>query len=82
MPMAKLTTKRAVDDLPRPEEGQVLYWCTEMRGFGVVEQARLVGEWRRSRQLRVQLQHDHPSPGDDELALHHGWDRSDHYWLL
>jgi integrase len=40
MPMAKLTTKRAVDDLPRPEEGQVLYWCTEMRGFGVRVGAR------------------------------------------
>src|SRR5450432_534647 len=35
MQMAKLTNKLVVDDLPQPKKGQVLYWCTEMRGFGV-----------------------------------------------
>jgi len=40
MPMAKLTTKQAVDGLPHPQQGQVLYWCSELRGFGVRVGAR------------------------------------------
>jgi integrase len=36
MPMAKLTTKRAVNKLPNPETGQTLYWDTDLRGFGVL----------------------------------------------
>ena len=35
MPQAKLTTKAAVDELPNPKKGQPIYWCTELRGFGV-----------------------------------------------
>jgi integrase len=35
MPMAKLTTKRAVNKLPHPETGQVFWWCSDLRGFGV-----------------------------------------------
>ena len=36
MPTTKLTTKRAVDALPYPAKGQLLYWDTDLRGFGVV----------------------------------------------
>lgn len=40
MPMAKLTTKQVIDDLPHPKQGQTLYWCTDLRGFGVRVGAR------------------------------------------
>ncbi|SFJ53176.1 integrase family protein [Bradyrhizobium sp. Gha] len=37
MPKATLTTKKAVDDLPHPEKGQVPYWDDSgLTGFGVV----------------------------------------------
>jgi integrase len=40
VPQAKLTTKLAVDELPNPKKGQPIYWCTELRGFGVRTGAR------------------------------------------
>jgi integrase len=40
MPKAKLTTKAAIDELPNPKKGQPIYWCTELRGFGVRTGAR------------------------------------------
>jgi hypothetical protein len=40
MAQAKLTTKQAIDNLPHPDTGQVLYWCTDLRGFGVRVGAR------------------------------------------
>jgi integrase len=36
MPMVKLTTKRAINKLPHSDKGQVLYWDTDLRGFGVL----------------------------------------------
>jgi integrase len=35
MPTTKLTTKGSVNALPHPETGQVYYWDTVLRGFGV-----------------------------------------------
>lgn len=40
MPKATLTTKRAVDDCAHPERGQVIYWDTELVGFGLLVGAR------------------------------------------
>jgi integrase len=40
MPKAKLTTKAAVEELPNPKQGQPIYWCTDLRGFGVRVGAR------------------------------------------
>jgi integrase len=40
MPQAKLTTKAAVDELPNSKKGQPIYWCSELRGFGVRVGAR------------------------------------------
>ncbi len=41
MPVTKLTTKQAVDALnPKPGKAQTLYWCSELRGFGVRVGAR------------------------------------------
>ncbi|MHC2578734.1 hypothetical protein ACVI1J_008974 [Bradyrhizobium diazoefficiens] len=40
MPKATLTTKTAVDALPHPKQGQTIYYCTELTGFGVVVGAR------------------------------------------
>ncbi|MER8545969.1 integrase family protein [Mesorhizobium sp. M1169] len=40
MPKAKLTTKGAVEALPPPEKAQEHYWCTDLRGFGVVVGAK------------------------------------------
>ena len=40
MPKAKLTTKAAVEELPNPKRGQPIYWCTDLRGFGVRVGAR------------------------------------------
>ena len=40
MPKATLTTKTAVDEIPHPEKGQLVYWDTELTGFGVLAGAR------------------------------------------
>ncbi|MER8941261.1 integrase family protein [Mesorhizobium sp. M0915] len=40
MPKLKLTTKGAIDALPPPEKAQEHYWCTDLRGFGVVVGAK------------------------------------------
>jgi integrase len=40
MPKARLTTKAAVEELPNPKQGQPIYWCTDLRGFGVRVGAR------------------------------------------
>ena len=40
MPKATLTTKTAVDEIPHPETGQLVYWDTELTGFGVLAGAR------------------------------------------
>jgi hypothetical protein len=40
MAQVKLTTKQAIDELPHPDAGQVLYWCTDLRGFGLRVGAR------------------------------------------
>ena len=36
MPKTKLTTKREVDALPYPAQGQTLWWDENLRGFGVL----------------------------------------------
>jgi len=36
MPKVKLTTKTAVEVLAHPAEGQIVYWDTDLRGFGVL----------------------------------------------
>ena len=40
MPKATLTTKTAVDGIAHPETGQLVYWDTELTGFGVLAGAR------------------------------------------
>jgi integrase len=40
MPKATLTTKGAVDTIPHPEKGQLVYWDSELTGFGVLAGAR------------------------------------------
>ncbi|RWA85909.1 integrase family protein [Mesorhizobium sp.] len=40
MPKAKLTTKGAIDALPSPTKAQEHWWCTSLRGFGVVVGAK------------------------------------------
>ncbi|RUX70688.1 DUF4102 domain-containing protein [Mesorhizobium sp. M7A.F.Ca.US.005.03.1.1] len=40
MPKAKLTTKGDIDSLPLVPTGQEHWWCTDLRGFGVVVGAR------------------------------------------
>jgi integrase len=35
MPSTLLTTKKAVDALPHPKEGQTLYWDSDLHGFGI-----------------------------------------------
>ena len=35
MPSALLTTKKMLDKLPHPKEGQQLWWDTDLHGFGV-----------------------------------------------
>jgi integrase len=40
MPKAKLTTKEAVQAIPHSKQGQPIYWCTELTGFGVRVGAR------------------------------------------
>jgi integrase len=35
MPTTKLTTIEAVEALPHPKTGQVIYFCTDLKGFGV-----------------------------------------------
>jgi Arm DNA-binding domain/Phage integrase family len=40
MPKAKLTTNAAVNAIPNPEQGQSIYYCTELQGFGVLAGAR------------------------------------------
>jgi hypothetical protein len=40
MPKAKLTTKEAVQAIPHPKQGQPIWWCTELTGFGVRVGAR------------------------------------------
>lgn len=40
MPTTKLTTIEAVEALPHPTSGQIIYFCTELKGFGVRVGAR------------------------------------------
>jgi integrase len=40
MPKAKLTTKEAVQAIPHPKQGQPIWWCTDLTGFGVRVGAR------------------------------------------
>ena len=40
MPKVTLTTKTAVDEIPFQEQGQTIYWDTELTGFGVRVGAR------------------------------------------
>ena len=35
MPSTPLITKKALDKLPHPKEGQALWWDTDLHGFGV-----------------------------------------------
>ena len=40
MPKATLTTKAAVDAIANPYQGQIIHYCTELPGFGVLAGAR------------------------------------------
>jgi integrase len=61
MPKAKLTTKQTVEAIPHPTQGQSIYWCSELTGFGVrvgVRAKTFILERRikgRARPVRVTL---------------------------